>query len=55
MKVCIAGKNDIAVDSLVYLVEDKIVAAEDLLVLPNQCVTEEDTWQKSLIKAAIFQ
>ena len=52
MKVCIAGKNDIAVDSLVYLVEDKIVAAEDLLVLPNQCVTEEDTWQKSLIKAA---
>lgn len=52
MKICIAGKNNIAVDALEYLVTMAGVDNKDLMIIPNKCVLEYDTWQKSLIKAA---
>ena len=52
MKVCIAGKNNIAVDALEYLIEKKIMESNDVMIIPNKCVPEYDSWQKSLIQAA---
>lgn len=52
MKICIAGKNNIAVDALEYLVEMDGIDTADLMIIPNACVTEYDSWQRSLIKAA---
>lgn len=53
MKICIAGKNNIAVDALEYLAGMEGIDCSDLMIIPNECVLEYDTWQKSLIKAAL--
>ena len=52
MKICIAGKNNIAVDALEYLAGMDGIDTADLMIIPNECVPEYDSWQKSLIKAA---
>ncbi len=52
MKICIAGKNNIAVDALEYLVNEKCMGKENLMVIPNECVPPYDSWQKSLIQSA---
>ncbi len=52
MKICIAGKNNIAVNSLEYLINNTAVKAEDILVIPNSSDWGADTWQRSLKKAA---
>ena len=52
MLVCIAGKNNIAVDALEYMIENGKHNEYELCVIPNSGVVEDDGWQKSLIKAA---
>ena len=49
-KICIAGKNDIAVNALYYLKEK--IGIENLCVIPNKNDSGIDNWQKSLQKAA---
>lgn len=48
MKICIAGKNDIAVDSASYLLYNLGISKEDLLILPNDDDPGVDNWQRSL-------
>ena len=51
-KFVIAGKNDIAVDVLEYLLEQKKIPKKDVKVVCNQTETGIDSWQKSLRRAA---
>lgn len=51
MKICIAGKNNIAVEILLYLVEQGI-AKENIYIIPNKTDDAKDNWQKSLLKKA---
>ncbi|MBD2197613.1 MULTISPECIES: methionyl-tRNA formyltransferase [Calothrix] len=50
MKICIAGQNDIAVKSTSFLISEKIVLPEDLIVCFNQADTGKDLFQKSFKK-----
>jgi len=50
-KICLAGKNEIAVYGLTLLT--KFVAEEDICVVCNETDDGLDTWQPSLLKAAI--
>ena len=50
--LCIAGKNDIAVNSLNYILENDLVDKSNICVLVNKTDHGEDTWQKSLLKYA---
>jgi methionyl-tRNA formyltransferase len=49
--ICIAGKNDISVEILLYLLS-KSVSREDILVIPNRTDKGKDSWQRSLLKKA---
>lgn len=51
MRFCIAGKNDIAVEVLDYLVTKKI-PKKDVFVIPNRTDDGVDSWQRSLLKKA---
>ncbi len=51
MIICIAGKNDISVEILLYLLS-KSVSREDILVIPNRTDKGKDSWQQSLLKKA---
>ena len=46
MKICVAGKNNIAVDCLYYLL--KLVDKSDICVLLNKSDDFKNSWQKSL-------
>lgn len=46
--ICIAGKNDIAVNALSYLVNEINISPNNLCVTLNRTETFKDTWQKSL-------
>lgn len=50
--ICLAGKNDIAVNALKYLIYELKLPKEDLFVVPNDTDTGVDSWQKSLRKVA---
>ncbi|MCX6135466.1 MAG: formyltransferase family protein [Ignavibacteriales bacterium] len=50
MVICVAGKNDIAVDVLHFLVAN--YPKESVRALPNGTDNGNDDWQKSLLKAA---
>jgi len=52
-RVCIAGKNDIAVNSTDYLINKLRICKKDIMVIPNTTDAGRDTWQKSLRKFAI--
>ena len=52
MKICIAGKNDIAVESAGWLLESGLVSQDDLLVCFNKTDDGVDTFQRSLRKFA---
>lgn len=52
MKVCVAGKNDIAVNALDYLLKVEKVNKKDLFVVCNRNETGVDGWQKSIKKFA---
>ena len=51
MKICIAGKNNIAVEILLYLLEEGIKKA-NICVIPNKTDEGKDNWQRSLLKKA---
>ncbi|MDP4206940.1 MAG: hypothetical protein Q8859_13210, partial [Bacteroidota bacterium] len=46
-KLCIAGKNNIAVEILEYSLN--FFKANEICVIPNQTDSGKNTWQKSLI------
>ncbi|MCX7747167.1 MAG: formyltransferase family protein [Clostridia bacterium] len=48
MKLCIAGKNNIAVNSLDYIITNRIVDRDQICAIPNNCDTGLDGWQLSL-------
>lgn len=50
MKLCIAGKNNIAVDSVKYLLNNNLISKNKLLILPNNGDNGVDDWQNSLKK-----
>lgn len=52
MKLCIAGKNNIAVNALCYLVNTLNYNKNNLFVILNRNDSGIDTWQKSLKKCA---
>lgn len=51
MNICIAGKNNISVEILCYLIEQGI-PKENICVIPNQTDNGKDNWQRSLLKQA---
>lgn len=52
MKICIAGKNDIAVEILLYLL-NKDIKKENICIIPNKTDDGKDNWQRSLLKKAL--
>jgi methionyl-tRNA formyltransferase len=50
-KICLAGKNQIAVDALTYLIE--LGWHDQIMVCPNQTDTGFSAWQPSLLRYAI--
>jgi len=48
MKICIAGKNSIAVNSVKFLLEDLNFNKSDIFVCVNKNDTGKDNWQPSL-------
>lgn len=53
MKICLAGKNQIAVNSVKYLLEDMNVRKDDLVLCTNRNDSGVDDWQPSLKKKGI--
>jgi len=53
MKICIAGKNNIAVGALDYLLKNLNFPQNDIYVIVNKNDLGIDNWQKSLKKYAI--
>lgn len=51
MKICIAGKNDIAVNALYYVIDK--CGSDNTMVILNKNDCGKDGWQKSLKRAAI--
>jgi methionyl-tRNA formyltransferase len=51
MKICIAGKNNIAVEIVLYLLEIGI-EKNNIYIIPNQTDKAEDNWQRSLLRLA---
>jgi methionyl-tRNA formyltransferase len=51
MKICIAGKNDIAIEILLYLL-DCGVDKNKLCIIPNKTDDGKNNWQRSLLKKA---
>ena len=49
MKICLAGKNSLAVNSLEYILENKLVDKDNILLLPS---SKEEPWFKNLADAA---
>ena len=49
--ICIAGKNDIAVEALNMLLKNKNVPNKKIIGIPNANSFAEDTWQLSFPKA----
>jgi len=50
MKICLAGKNQIAVNSIKFLIEEMNIKKEDLVICPNSNDSGMDRWQPSLKK-----
>ena len=53
MKICIAGRNSIAVNAIKFLLEEVKFLKEKLSVLCNKTDNGIDTWQPSLMKFSI--
>lgn len=50
MKICIAGKNNIAVSILEYIIYELKYPKEKIFVIPNKDDKGVDNWQRSLLK-----
>lgn len=53
MKFCIAGKNNIAVNALDYLINELYFSKENIFVVINKTDSGVNLWQKSLKKYAL--
>ena len=53
MKICIAGKNDIVVNSLDFLIRNSNLPKDNIFVITNQTDEGIDGFQKSLKKYAL--
>lgn len=51
--ICIAGKNQIAIDALSFLLKDKGISKNEICVIPNKNDAGVDGWQPSLKKFAL--
>jgi len=51
MNICIAGKNDIAVEILLYILDEKI-KKDNIYIIPNETDNGKNGWQRSLLKKA---
>ena len=52
MKVCIAGKNNIAVEIAQHLISNPNFNNDSLIIVCNQTDDGKDGWQRSLLKFA---
>lgn len=52
-KYCIAGKNDIAVNAVEYLINTLKISKNEITVVINANDNGIDSWQKSLKKFAL--
>ena len=52
-KICIAGKNNIAVNAILFLLNDLKISKDAITVVTNKTDNAEDGWQKSLKKIAL--
>lgn len=52
IKICIAGKNNIAVNALEFLLKN-FYSCDEIAIIPNVTDDGNDTWQNSLLKCAI--
>lgn len=52
MKISIAGKNNIAIEIVEYLIDNLKFDKNNLYIIVNQTDTGEDDWQRSLLKYA---
>ena len=52
MHLCIAGKNEISINSVNYLLENSIIDPRQIFILPVKNDYGADTWQLSLKKYA---
>lgn len=48
IRLCIAGKNSIAVDVLQFILDKKLYSKDEIVVVCNKNETGENSWQKSL-------
>ena len=53
MKICIAGKNLIAINALKYLYQKIGIEKKNILICTNNTDNGKDTWQPSLLKFSI--
>ena len=54
MKICIAGKNLIAINALKYLYQKIGIEKKNILICTNYTDNGKDTWQPSLLKFSIL-
>tara|TARA_B100001250_G_C19806920_1_gene793774 strand:+ start:1466 stop:2287 length:822 start_codon:yes stop_codon:yes gene_type:complete len=52
MKICIAGKNSIAINAVKHIIDCKIVSKDNILILNNPEDKGLDGWQPSFLKFA---
>ncbi len=52
MKICIAGKNNIAVEITEYLFTTLNIDKKDIFIITNKTDIGKDSWQRSLLKFA---
>ncbi|MFC1709537.1 formyltransferase family protein [Candidatus Omnitrophota bacterium] len=50
--ICIAGKNNVACDSLLFLANINFIRRENIFVLPNLNDSDDNNWMRSLRKTA---
>ena len=53
MYLCIAGKNDIAVNAATHIIDNRLINKDKILITPNNTDNGKDSWQKSLKNYAI--
>ncbi len=53
MKICIAGKNSIAIDTIKHLLNDLNFSDDNICIITNRTDDGEDTWQPSLKKYSL--
>lgn len=53
MIICVAGKNNIAVNAVEYLINELSIDKTNIILVPNKNDNGQDSWQKSLKKYAM--